>query len=192
MEFYKGRYCIPSTRRKGWDYASPGYYFITICTKNRQPFFGQIIDAEMRLSPVGDMARCYGQDTPAHFPTTSIDEFIVMPNHVHGIVIIEDTHVETLHATSQWRESKPTSQKMSEISPKPGSISTIIRSYKSAVTRWARENWDGEFAWQERFYDHIIRNDKSFEAIRTYICNNPIKWEIDQNNPVNYNRSAEM
>lgn len=179
MTKYKGTYRTETTRLKNWDYASPGYYFITICTQDHKPFFGQVKDDQMLLSPLGGMAETYWSEIPAHFANATLDEFIIMPNHVHGIVIIQEESVETQHAVSLQKPSTP--RKFSSM--QPGSLSAIIRSYKSAVTRWARTNGYAEFAWQRRFYDHIIRNDKSLRSTREYIRDNPLKWALDKNNP---------
>lgn len=166
-DFFAGKFRIRSTRLKNWDYSSPGYYFVTICTRNFQPFFGEIIDGVMRLTPVGEIVHRFWSEIPEHFPNIGLDEFVIMPNHMHGIIIIHEC-VETQHAASL---------------PKPGSLSTIIRSYKSAVTRWARRNAYPKFAWQSRFYDHIIRSDESLHEIRSYIRHNPLKWDLDKYNP---------
>jgi putative transposase len=175
MTLFKNKYRIESARLKGWDYRNPGYYFVTICTKNREHYFGQIMDGDMHLSAVGEIATQCWQETPNHHADVELDEFVIMPNHAHGIVVIRQ-FVETLRATS-LRDPK-----MSEISPKAGSLSTIIRSYKSAVTKLAGEGGFKEFAWQSRFYDHIIRDEKAFDKIRQYIFNNPANWELDRNN----------
>jgi REP element-mobilizing transposase RayT len=180
---FKGIYRPESTRLKGWDYSSAGYYFITICTKNREPFFGEVKGDEMHLNPMGEIAKIYWLEIPIHFTNTTLDEFIVMPNHVHGIVVIQDASVETQHVASlQQQMQKPHIHR--EFGPlQPGSLSTIIRSYKSAVTRWARKNGYDDFSWQSRFYDHIIRDETSLQSICQYICDNPLKWAQDENNP---------
>ena len=109
-----------------------------------------------------------------------------MPNHVHGVLIISETEislgsasVETLHATSEDKKGNSTNKKLSDISPKPKSISTIVRSYKSAVTKDSRVI-NSNFAWQPRFHDHIIRNNKSYDTIINYIENNPFTWKDDK------------
>jgi putative transposase len=110
-----------------------------------------------------------------------LDEFVIMPHHVHGIIVIvaPAVVVETLHATS-LRDLK-----MSAIAPKAGSLGAIARSYKSAVSHWAGLNGKTSFEWQPRYYDHIIRDEKSFNQIRQYISNNPSQWESDRENPAN-------
>jgi REP element-mobilizing transposase RayT len=178
LDLYKNKYRTDSIRLKGWDYRNSGRYFVTICTKNRQNFFGHIRDGMMGLSQTGIIAHWFWMQIPQHFPHIILDEYIVMPNHVHGIIGIingGDDNVETLHATSlQGSDSD-----MARISPKPGALGTIIRSYKSAVTRQIRKKGFKNFAWQPRFHDHIIRNEQSLERIETYIFNNPLKWKSD-------------
>jgi len=164
---FAGKYRIESTRLKDWDYSSPGYYFVTICTRKFDPIFGDVTQGRVELSEVGKIAKKFWIEIPSHFPNVGLDEFVIMPNHVHGIVLIKSQHVETQHAASLQK-------------PKPGSLSTIIRSYKSALTRWSRRNGHPTFVWQPRFYDHIIRTDKSLHEIREYMRDNPIKWNLDQ------------
>lgn len=138
----------------------------------------------MELSDTGKLANKFWYEITNHFQQVELGEFVVMPNHVHGILILNGGNapesasvpvsVETLHATSL-----PKSQTMASISPKPGSLSTIIRSYKSAVTRHAHR-LNLEMAWQPRFYDHIIRNEKTLQSIAEYIRNNPFQWLEDE------------
>ena len=185
MTLFKNKYRIESSRLKGWDYRTPGYYFVTICTENREHYFGQISGGSMHLSAVGEIAAQYWREIPLHHVNGELGEFVVMPNHVHGIVLIREYGetfrggVATLRATSLREPEK------SEISPKAGSLSVIIRSYKSAVTKWKGLNGFNEFAWQVRFYDRIIRDEQSFQKIRAYIFDNPVNWELDKDNPSN-------
>ncbi len=131
----------------------------------------------MLLSRIGLLAQIYWDEIPAHFPYAQLDAFVVMPNHVHGIVIISHT-VEPLHARAPQGQGNDKNEQMAAISPKFGSLSSIIRSYKSAVTRGARAS-NEYFAWQSKFHDHIIRNDRAYYNIQRYIVNNPKKWEED-------------
>jgi len=177
---FKSKYRIESARLRSWDYASSGWYYVTVCTKQLKPYFGKIDHAVSIMSNLGQAAYQYWSDIPQHHNNTEIDEFVVMPNHIHGIIVIAETldidtsHVETLHATSLPSSSR------SSISPRKGSLGVIIRSLKSAVTRWARMNGYPNYAWQPRFFDHIIRNEDALSRIRIYIQNNPQKWEIDK------------
>ncbi len=191
---YKNKYRIPSARLPNWDYRWSGAYFITICTANREHYFGKIDDGIMTLSPVGVIANILWYEIKNHSKNVELGEFVVMPNHIHGIIVLNDNdntdnNVETLHATSkqiieQNKTLRATSlqqneNQYSEISPKSNSISTIIRSYKSAVTKHTKR-LQYNFAWQTRFHDHIIRNNNSFNRISEYITNNPANWEQDK------------
>ncbi|EHC14048.1 transposase [Fischerella thermalis] len=187
---FQGKYRVESTRLPNRNYAANGSYFITICTKNRDHYFGNVVSGQVHLSVIGKIAQRFWVDIPNHFDYTYIDAYVIMPNHVHGIVVIDrPENVETLHCNVSTQNDVPWDitqrQFMSNISPKPGSLGAIARSYKSVVTRWCRENGHNHFAWQSRFYDHIIRADGSLDRIREYIINNPTKWEEDKNNPAN-------
>jgi REP element-mobilizing transposase RayT len=136
--------------------------------------FGNISIGKMILSESGQMAFKLWHELPEHFLFVSLDEFVVMPNHIHGIVIIEPTTaVGTLHATSLQSTKN---EFMSAISPKSGSLATVIRSYKSVVSKKVHFI-DHDFSWQPRYYDHIIHSNRELYRIRNYIFNNPIKWE---------------
>ena len=186
MTLFKNKYRSESARLRGWDYRNPGYYFVTICTRQREHFFGAVMGDDVQLSPIGEIAAQFWSEIPSHHKGIELDKWIVMPNHVHGIVIIrENAVVGTLHATSLQPSQPQDNAKMSQISPKAGSLSVVIRSYKSAVSRWAGLNGYKNFAWQPRFYDHIIRDEKSLNNIRQYIFDNPLKWELDKENPSN-------
>lgn len=174
MTLFKNKYRIASARLRGWDYSNAGYYFVTICTRNHEHHFGQIRDGEMHLSAVGEIAACYWREIPQHHANVELDEFVIMPNHVHGIVVICEKKADMLPVTHL--------PGMSAISPKAGSLSVVIRSYKSAVSRWAGLNGYPGFAWQERFYDRIVRNEESLNRIRQYILGNPVKWMADKEN----------
>ncbi|CAA6805007.1 MAG: Unknown protein [uncultured Sulfurovum sp.] len=150
-----------SIRLKTWDYSQNGLYFITICTKNREHLFGEIIDETMLLSDMGLLAQKYWYEIPKHFDFVFLDSFVVMPNHIHGVIEI--------------RREKAV--KKFENQPK-GTVSSIIGSYKSIVTKKCRLI-DASFGWQSRFHDHIIRNDKSLEKIRAYVIANPKNWKDD-------------
>ncbi|TFI51272.1 transposase [Mastigocladus laminosus UU774] len=179
---FQGKYRIESTRLPDRNYAANGSYFITICTKNRIHFFGNVIAGEVQFSPIGEIGQRFWTDIPNHFDFAYIDAYVIMPNHVHGIVVIDrPPDVETRYIASL----QPTDESNKFGSLKSGSLQSIIHSYKSAVTRWCHKNGYDHFCWQSRFYDHIIRADASLDCIREYIINNPTKWEEDKNNPAN-------
>ena len=200
---FKNKYRVESTRLPNRDYGANGWYFVTICTKKYINYFGCVVSGQMQLSPIGEIAKQFWADIPNHFDYTYIDTYVIMPNHVHGIVLIDkpshfddksnletrnnNANVETLHCNvfTQRRNVSTQRQFMSQISPKPASLSAIIRGYKSAVTYWCGKNGHDNFAWQSRYYEHIIRADNSLDRIREYIINNPIKWDEDKNQPAN-------
>ena len=182
MDKFQNKYRIPSARLQHWDYRWAGAYFITICTQNREHYFGEIINGEMQLSNTGVIADILWHQIPHHTQNVELGAFVVMPNHIHGILIINESAVETLHATSLPLSTEPPTaknQQMANISPKSNSISTIVRSYKSAVSKHAHR-LGFELEWQPRFHDHIIRDDKSFQNITNYILNNPANWREDK------------
>jgi putative transposase len=193
---FKDKYRIESTRLPDRNYAANGWYFVTICTRDRVNFFGEIIAGEIHLSAIGKTAQQFWQDIPNHFLYTNIDSYTIMPNHIHGIIVIDrpqnpSNHVETLqcvetlHCNVSTKHQLSKREFMSAISPNLGSLGAIVRSYKSAVTRWCRQNNCDHFSWQSRFYEHIIRADGSLDGVRQYIVENPAKWELDKENPAN-------
>jgi len=142
------------------------------------------------LSQIGKIADEYWRKIPALQTKVEIDQFVIMPNHVHGILIIlpndvsTDANVETFPAVETLQCNVSTAaDRMSSISPKRSSLGAVIRSYKSAVTQWGHQNGFPDFAWQARFYDHIIRGEQSLNRIRAYIVDNPAKWHLDRENP---------
>jgi putative transposase len=180
---FRNRYLIPSTRLRTYDYSSSGYYFVTICTKDRQNFFGDIVAGRMRLSEIGHIAQKYWQEIPKHFPFVKLDEFQTMPNHIHGILIIRKTTNHTKHVveTRQCLVSTGINRFQNQ---GRDTISSIVGSYKSICTKTVNAMKNNiSFAWQPRFYDHIIRNETSLNRIRKYIRDNPLNWTDDENNP---------
>ncbi|BAZ17576.1 hypothetical protein NIES4071_94560 [Calothrix sp. NIES-4071] len=207
MTLFKNKYRVESIRLPDYDYSSNGFYFVTICTAQRECFFGNIVAGEMKLSAIGEIANKFWLEIPQHSSNNiCLDTHVIMPDHIHGIIIIDNpTHREVTYNEPNRRDvtcnvSTLTSgdignnsiddynecdfyRTMSEMSPKAGSLSVILRSYKSAVKRWCKINNYSGFAWQERFFEHIIRDEESLSNIREYIMNNPIKWEYHKNNP---------
>lgn len=201
MDKFLNKCRIGSTRLPKWDYRWKGAYFITICCKNREHYFGEISDNKMQLSEIGIIADILWYEIKNHAQNVDLGAFVVMPNHVHGILILNnwiDTEnntialtrdVETTHALSL----RPSEQQSTEIPYEPSikmgqkrfqnqgknSVSSIIGSYKSAISKHAhRLGFD--FEWQERFYDNIIRDDEAFNTISEYIVNNPKRWKDDR------------
>ncbi len=177
---YKGKYRVKSVRLQNWDYGSNGIYFVTICTKNRQHFFGEISKGKMILSETGKIATRFWNAIKDHFSFVILDEFIVMPDHIHGIIIINKLEKDIIIGGDVacnicTDDMGIKNKKMADISPKSGSLSTIIRSYKSAVTRDARI-LNMHFGWQSKFHESIVRNEEALNRIQNYILNNPENW----------------
>ena len=170
-----------SLRFAGRDYSRPGKYFVTICTGQMVKWFGEMISGEMHLSGIGHIASHMWYEIADHFPFIGLGDFVVMPDHIHGIIIInmfiEKPIVEALHATPlQTPDAKfLKNETMSSISPKRGSLSVVVRSYKSAVTKYAHK-FDSEFSWQPGFYDSIICTTGQLKRIRRYVLDNPQNW----------------
>jgi MSHA biogenesis protein MshO len=167
---------------KHYDYANPGLYFVTICTANHEHFFGEIVDGEMQLSPIGVIADVLWHEIKHHTPNIALHEFVVMPNHIHGIIEILEPNIPTNVSRKDVAcnvSTCDTTSSMSQISPVSGSLGRIIASYKGSVTKHANR-LDLAFSWQPRFYDHIIRDHESLLQIQEYIINNPIKWAEDK------------
>lgn len=189
MTLFRNKYRSASTRLKNWDYRNAGAYFITICCKDRECFFGEVKNEEMQLNEIGKMAEKYWLEIPGHFKNVRLGEFVIMPNHMHGILILNGESgggvVETLQCnvsteTITTTNHGDTNPFMSDISPKPGSVSTIIRSYKSVCTKNINQQHTLDFAWQPRFHDHVIRNHMEYSRIENYIIYNPKNWKEDR------------
>jgi len=183
MDKYKNKYRIPSARLQNWDYRWAGAYFITICTQNREYYFGDIINGKMQLSNIGVIADILWHEIKNHAQNVELGEFIVMPNHIHGILILNNNYDADNEINDNDNDNDAVANEknelMSKISPKQHSISSIIRSYKSAVSKHAHRLGYG-LEWQTRFHEHIIRDDKSYQTIKQYIINNPSKWNDDK------------
>jgi len=162
-------------RLREYDYSQPGAYFITVCVKDRDEMFGEIVDGEMKRNACGNSVQSCWEEWPTHFENIQPDEFIVMPNHIHGIIILDQLGRDV-------QLNIPTGHYHSRISPRSGSLSVIVRTFKAAVTTEYRKKGYTDFCWQSRFYDHIIHSEKSLNRIRGYIRTNPQQWAWDREN----------
>jgi REP element-mobilizing transposase RayT len=179
-----------SIRFQDYDYSKEGLYFITICVKDRQYLFGEIQDGIMILNDMGKIADECWVVIPKHFPNVILHEHIVMPDHVHGIVELKYAGgirneigtrvVGTRHVVSLHQSETIDNMRYNQFSkPIPGSIPVIIQQYKSSVTRIVKKSNILDFKWQSRFYEHIIRDEQSFQRIVDYITGNPKNWQKD-------------
>ncbi len=183
MTKYKNKYRMESTRLPNWDYGSNAAYFVTICTKNRIHYFGEISNRGMKLSEIGKMAVKYWDEIPQHFPFVKLGAFVVMPDHVHGIVIIDkpDNKNNKNNVNVGAQNFASLRLNKNKFGPQSKNLASIIRGYKIGVTKNARKIKPG-FAWQSRYHEHIIRNEISYSKIENYIITNPLKWFENSNN----------
>ena len=177
-----------SIRLKGYDYTTPGAYFVTIVTHHRECLFGEIENGEMRLSRAGEIAaRCW-EAISAHFASVGLDLFVVMPNHLHGIIIMGAGRGE---ASANTMPEMPT-RLTADASPlrrdgtQPGSLPAIIQNFKSVSTRCLNAlcATPGVHVWQRDYYEHIVRDEAGLTRLRGYIQNNPSGWALDELHPV--------
>lgn len=178
-----------SIRLQGYDYARAGAYFITVVAHDRTCLFGEIVNGEMRVNECGKMAQQCWLDIPNHFPQTQLDEFVIMPDHIHGIIIINDFPI--VGAKNFSPLPFESSSRSCQSSPRPNitpfrspsqTIGSIVRGFKIGVTKWihqierAKNISPQPNVWQRNYYEHIIRNDDELHRIRDYIRNNPPNW----------------
>jgi REP element-mobilizing transposase RayT len=159
-----------SIRLPEYDYSEAGAYFITICSFNKELIFGSVVDGKMILSEIGNIVAKYLEEIPNHFENVFIDEYVVMPNHIHFIISIVGV-----------QNFEPLQNKYQKIIPK--SIGSIVRAFKASVTLRCRRNRFPNFKWQRNYFEHIIRNEEDLFRIREYIQNNPLQWGLDEENP---------
>lgn len=170
-----------SIRLQGYDYSKNGAYFITICTQNRECLFGKIVDGVMRLNDAGQNAKIYWENIPDHYPFVVLDEYVVMPNHIHGIVIIDTiVNVNSVGANDYSPPQRITNVPQQRPNGTSKTIGAIVRGFKIGGTKWFRINTDIDTVWQRNYYEHIIRNEDELNRIREYIINNPRNWKTDK------------
>lgn len=178
MKYDPERHHRHSIRLQNYDYSRPGTYYVTICARDRRCLFGYLEEGRMYLNKVSQFVVACWNEIPDHFPHAQMDAFVVMPNHVHGIIEILDS-VGARHAVPLPRSFGK---------PRSGSLSTIIGSFKAAVTKRTNSirNTPGDHVWQRNYYERIIRNHKELEQARQYIEENPTRWAEDTENPANW------
>jgi putative transposase len=191
MKFNRDKYHRRSIRLKEYDYAQCGTYFVTICTQHRECLFGDIVDGGMQLNEFGEIVRdeCL-KGIQEHFNNVSLDEYMVMPNHVHKIIIINSNcrgevaspSLKTRNPLTKGGETPPLCHP---------TLGQIVAYYKYQSTKYINHirNHPGMPVWQRNYYEHVIRNESEFHRIREYIINNPLHWDDDENNPANYRKA---
>ncbi len=187
-----------SIRLPGYDYSREGLYFITICTKNKEHLFGHIANGNMFLNDIGQIAHQCWAAIPDHFPNAALHAFVIMPNHLHGIIELKNGGGNlTIGGVSavgvenfQPLPPPPPTPEPLTLTPQrhafqqmiPRSIAAIVKGFKIGVTNWCREHTDIETVWQRNYYEHIVRDDASYDRISKYIICNPEKWGMDKFN----------
>jgi putative transposase len=195
------KYHRRSIRLAEYDYSQSGAYFVTVCTYNRECLFGKIENEDMILNTYGRLILEKWNRMTHHFPNIQLDQFQVMPNHIHGIIIIMDDCFRAKHSgvdsdTSfkyQAGNASPLRDLDRPHGTKPGSLSSIMQNFLSITTRKINRirKLPGARLWQRNFYEHIIRNDNELNKIRDYIIYNPLNWALDRNKPSNWKKDQE-
>jgi REP element-mobilizing transposase RayT len=153
-------------RLRGRDYSRSGAYFVTICTRDREVWFGNVHEGRVILAPAGELVRSVWESLAARFAGLQVDEFVVMPNHVHGIVVLVGAQFSAPNSAAGRRPH----------------LGEVVRTFKAASTRLIREAGETGFAWQPGYYDHVIRDDADMKRVRSYIRANPAQWDEDELN----------
>ncbi|OGF25988.1 hypothetical protein A2303_02620 [Candidatus Falkowbacteria bacterium RIFOXYB2_FULL_47_14] len=208
---YKNKYRIASARRSGWDYANSGFYYITTCTDGEE-YFGNIVnfkngEACVELSEIGEIADKFWREIPAHFPFVALDKYVIMPNHVHGIVVINENLKDVARRDAQCRDAirRDAINRVSTVATNTinrvstgavntiggitgkynpmgsGSLGEIVRWYKRRC-KFETKKIHVDFSWQSRYYDRIISDEEELNRIRQYLADNPKSWPLDRNN----------
>ena len=171
-----------SIRLKGYDYTRQGAYFITLVTYHREPLFGEIVNGEMRLSAMGKIADEHWRAIPTHFPQAELGAHVIMPNHAHGIIKLNDRGTIVSYPNAISYPNEATLEQFQK--PVAGSIPTIIRSYKASVTYRIQKELNSTGIWQKNYYEHVIRDEEDYKRIHLYIEANISNWPKDEENPI--------
>ena len=184
-----------STRLRGYNYRQTGGYFVTICVQDQKCLFGKIIDGQMQLNEIGKIViECWNR-IPQHFFSTELDVYVVMPNHVHGVILLSTGGSKSAcpptHAQPNRRgevSSSPSSNRKHEVSSP--TLGHVVAYFKYQSTKYINQHRDipGTQIWQRNYYDHILRDDMDLQRIRQYITDNPMQWQLDQLHPNNYSK----
>jgi REP element-mobilizing transposase RayT len=179
-ERFKDKYKKGSIRNQNWDYSRPGFYFITMVTMGRERVFGEIKNGEVILSDAGNIASNIWKQIPEHFEFVRLDEFVIMPDHMHGILEISERDSDEINSSLNMNVKDTIGGITGKNNPMlHKNLSRVVRWYKGKVTFEIRK-FNHQFGWQPRFYDRIIRDERHLNATRNYIKSNPEKWQLDR------------
>jgi len=166
-----------SIRLKDYDYSQEGAYFVTICTQGKACILGKVVNGEMRVNGYGNVVNKCWNEIPIHFSNVEIDESVVMPNHIHGIVtIVNNCRGEVTSPTQKGAATAPLQKH---------TLGQIIAYFKYQTVKSINQTHKtpGNRIWQRNYYEHVIRNEADLNEIRQYILDNPVQWDKDENNP---------
>lgn len=185
MTLFKNKYRVESTRLPGWDYGNVGYYYVTICTKDRAHFFGDVVAEDVVLSAIGEIVADEWLKTECLRDNVRLDAWMIMPNHMHLILVIT-YRVESVGEGGTFQKNKTPQRGVSTgvASEKwaGNTVGSIVGQFKGACTKRIWAEGFNEFAWQPRFFDRIIRSEDELHRARHYIASNPVNWDKDRDN----------
>jgi REP element-mobilizing transposase RayT len=161
------RYRGTSARLSGRDYSQAGAYFVTTCTRDREVWFGNVQEGRVILEPPGEVVKAVWESLPGRFAGLEVGDFVVMPNHVHGIVVLVGAQFIAPNSAAGRRPF----------------LGEVVRTFKAASTRLIRDAGGTGFGWQPGYYDHVVRDGAEMTRIRSYIRANPVHWDEDELHP---------
>lgn len=177
-----------SIRMRGYDYAQEGVYFVTVCAQDRQCLFGEIVDGEIRLNDAGRMVQAVWKELSIHYPGVEGDEFVVMPNHVHGLIVLVGAGPRACPDVGP-RRACPEKGQPQGVAPTL-SLPDVLHRFKTLTTKRYADSVEQlgwipfhHRLWQRNYYEHVVRDEESLDRIRQYILDNPARWEFDRENP---------
>ena len=184
MTFSTRRSRHKDLRLQGYDHSTPGGYFVTVCVRNRDCVLGAIVDGEMRPSGEEELVQAPWTSLTQRFPLVDLDAFVLMPNHIHGVIILSEPA-----ETGDSHDLHTVAARFIAPACTPGpvrrlpALGEVVHTFKAVSTHSIRRDGNPGFAWQRDYYEHVIRNEHDLEQIRDYIVSNPAKWELDHENP---------
>ena len=188
MLYNPSRHNRRSIRLSEYDYSRRGAYFVTLCVHNRECLYGKIEKGKMQLNDAGKYVKKCWMDIPGHFPYIQLDEYAIMPNHIHGILILRDVPVGANNHSPECMDQpgannhSPLQQNPNRVCGTSKTIGSVVRGFKIGVTKWFRDNSFDAVVWQRNYFEHICRDENELFRIRQYIRDNPINWASDEEN----------